>query len=701
MESYPERTVDPLLFLNTDKSDLDAFLLNTTADLAQLEELQASATDVKMENSLDIDSLERNGHLGDMNWLHNSSLTTLTHLETHSEDTSDGSNLISVDPQSVLPMQLAAEDNETKPRNFHSPDFANSAAMRLHANCSSLGDSPENVSQLQQHQAIQSPKPINILRQDHETIRILSVASQGSPTSSPRKAQNFIITSTRDSPHKPQAFVLSPATGGALPAGLTLSATNNRVSSAGPHFVISSPQKLHAISTDRSGRVLLKSGNNLLSPSQASPVLLGRLQTGIQPQLYQHLVTNSTMAAPAAASQGLVGQQQLVQNQQNPTAAAADSTTVSSTTGCEEKVYPKPSFSYSCLIALALKNSKNGSLPVSEIYNFMCENFPYFKTAPDGWKNSVRHNLSLNKCFAKVDNPKLSQGAKKGCLWALNPAKVTKMEDEISKWGKKDPAGLLCSMAYPENLEAIEKGQAGLHYSKRLAASESKLISSVQGEATPTKNSTYSSLSPPLASPVVKQELFSPAHHQAYRLEKLHPNICVEKVEPRTPTKAELSRVVSSMEVSSPVQRHEVSSPAGRAQTLQATRLDPGLDLSHLEFPVSLNSDALADIVLQSSMWDEDLENTIDIDLICDSPTPGVGAHPTTHSPLTLRPPTNNPSSTVPLGGVLASTGPLSPSIHPLYSHMLNSPVQSVNPTPASVRTNLFGVSSPLKPLYV
>ena len=288
MESYTERTVDPLLFLNTDKSDLDAFLLNTSADLAQLEELQATAADVKMENSLDIDSLERNGHLGDMNWLHNSSLSTLTHLDNHSEDTSDGSNMISVDPQSVLPMQLAAEDvAETKPRNFHSPDFANSAAMRLHANCSSLGDSPENVAQLQQHQAqgIQSPKPINILRQDHETIRILSVASQGSPANSPIKAQNFLITSTRDSPLKPQAFVLSSATGGALPAGLTLTTTNNRANSAGPHFVISSPQKLHAISTDKSGRVLLKSGNNLLSPSQASPVLLGRLQTGIQPQV--------------------------------------------------------------------------------------------------------------------------------------------------------------------------------------------------------------------------------------------------------------------------------------------------------------------------------------------------------------------------------------------------------------------------------
>ncbi|CAG0894901.1 unnamed protein product [Cyprideis torosa] len=124
------------------------------------------------------------------------------------------------------------------------------------------------------------------------------------------------------------------------------------------------------------------------------------------------------------------------------------------------KVYPKPAYSYSCLIAMALKNSPTGCLPVSDIYNFMCQQFPYFRTAPNGWKNSVRHNLSLNKCFEKVEKP--ANGARKGCLWALNPAKVHKMEEEVAKWSKKDPAGIQQAMAFPDYLRKLERGEMKL-----------------------------------------------------------------------------------------------------------------------------------------------------------------------------------------------------------------------------------------------
>uniref|UniRef100_A0A8D0CM89 Forkhead box N4 n=1 Tax=Scleropages formosus TaxID=113540 RepID=A0A8D0CM89_SCLFO len=120
----------------------------------------------------------------------------------------------------------------------------------------------------------------------------------------------------------------------------------------------------------------------------------------------------------------------------------------------QPKSFPKPIYSYSCLIAMALKNSKTGSLPVSEIYSFMKEHFPYFKTAPDGWKNSVRHNLSLNKCFEKVEN-KLSGSSRKGCLWALNPAKIEKMEEEMQKWKRKDLPAIQRSMANPDELDKL------------------------------------------------------------------------------------------------------------------------------------------------------------------------------------------------------------------------------------------------------
>ncbi|XP_037533405.1 forkhead box protein N1 [Nematolebias whitei] len=165
-----------------------------------------------------------------------------------------------------------------------------------------------------------------------------------------------------------------------------------------------------------------------------------------------------------------------------------------------QSIFPKPIYSYSILIFMALKNSKTGSLPVSEIYSFMTEHFPYFKTAPDGWKNSVRHNLSLNKCFEKVEN-KNGSTSRKGCLWALNPAKVEKMQDELHKWRRKDPLTVRRSMARPEDLERLlgekpDKLRSLPPYSTRVAPVYSPTSSPLTPAQPPIQSSQYAHLQP-------------------------------------------------------------------------------------------------------------------------------------------------------------------------------------------------------------
>lgn len=65
-------------------------------------------------------------------------------------------------------------------------------------------------------------------------------------------------------------------------------------------------------------------------------------------------------------------------------------------------------FPSSSLIFMAIEGSQEKALPVKEIYAWIVQHFPYFKTAPTGWKNSVRHNLSLNKSFVKVEKAPVS-----------------------------------------------------------------------------------------------------------------------------------------------------------------------------------------------------------------------------------------------------------------------------------------------------
>uniref|UniRef100_A0A1I8GJX0 Forkhead box protein O n=2 Tax=Macrostomum lignano TaxID=282301 RepID=A0A1I8GJX0_9PLAT len=77
--------------------------------------------------------------------------------------------------------------------------------------------------------------------------------------------------------------------------------------------------------------------------------------------------------------------------------------------------------SYADLISQAIESSPHGRLTLSEIYDWMIKNISYFGNKGDtnssaGWKNSVRHNLSLHSKFVRVQNEQTG----KSSYWTID-----------------------------------------------------------------------------------------------------------------------------------------------------------------------------------------------------------------------------------------------------------------------------------------
>ncbi|MBZ3891339.1 Forkhead box protein N2 [Sciurus carolinensis] len=117
----------------------------------------------------------------------------------------------------------------------------------------------------------------------------------------------------------------------------------------------------------------------------------------------------------------------------------------------------KPPYSFSLLIYMAIEHSPNKCLPVKEIYSWILDHFPYFATAPTGWKNSVRHNLSLNKCFQKVERSHGKVNGK-GSLWCVDPEYKPNLMQALKKQPfSSEPHNCQCGSLSPHYLSSVFK----------------------------------------------------------------------------------------------------------------------------------------------------------------------------------------------------------------------------------------------------
>lgn len=97
----------------------------------------------------------------------------------------------------------------------------------------------------------------------------------------------------------------------------------------------------------------------------------------------------------------------------------------------------KPEHSYAELISLAMQHSPKKALTLNEIYNFVMDFFPYYRTVEPSWKNSIRYNLSQNKLFTRLP----MDSADKAATWTLAARVQAPAAAAAAGKGKKGAGG--------------------------------------------------------------------------------------------------------------------------------------------------------------------------------------------------------------------------------------------------------------------
>uniref|UniRef100_A0A673J5Y0 Forkhead box protein P1-B-like n=1 Tax=Sinocyclocheilus rhinocerous TaxID=307959 RepID=A0A673J5Y0_9TELE len=138
----------------------------------------------------------------------------------------------------------------------------------------------------------------------------------------------------------------------------------------------------------------------------------------------------------------------------------------------------RPPFTYAALIRQAILESPEKQLTLNEIYNWFTRTFAYFRRNAATWKNAVRHNLSLHKCFVRVENVK-------GAVWTVDELEFQKRRPQKIT-GSPLVKNIQSSLGQSPSLSALQAAMVDsslpLYGSASMGASSLKALASALHE---------------------------------------------------------------------------------------------------------------------------------------------------------------------------------------------------------------------------